>query len=214
MDLGRLLGDTAVAPLSGRFSLAGRGVAPANTVASLRIELDELRYGPRQVEHMAGRALLAGGKARLEFSGALQGGRLAIDAEARPFDSTAAFHLRRASIQRVDLGTLLGQPDLAGPVTLHASGSGRWRGAARSLQGRVTVEPSRLGRVQVTAGSFNARLSGDRLTYDGSLRTNAGGLSLAGDGRPLAEIPSFAIRHGRADSLDLGTLFGRPDLRT
>jgi autotransporter translocation and assembly factor TamB len=214
VDLGRLLGDTAVAPLSGRFSLAGRGVAPDAAVASLRIELDELRYGTRQVEHMAGRARLASGRARLELSGALQGGRLAIDADAQPFDSTAAFHLRRASIERVDLGTFLGRPDLAGPVTLHASGSGRWRGAARSLQGRLTIDPSQLGRVRVSAGSFNARLRRDRLTYDGLLLTNAGALALTGDGRPLAEIPSFAIRRGRADSLDLGTLLGRPDLRT
>ena len=33
-------------------------------------------------------------------------------------------------------------------------------------------------------------------------------------GRPLAEARWFAIRRGRADSLDLGTLLGRPDLRT
>jgi hypothetical protein len=214
VDLGRLLGDTAVAPLSGRFSLAGRGVTPAKAVASLRIELDELRYGSRQVEHMAARVLLASGRARLEFSGALQGGRLAINADSRPFDSTAVFHLRRASIERVDLGTFLGRPELAGPVTLGASGSGRWRGAARSLQGRVTVEPSRLGRVQVTAGSLDLRMRGERLTVDGSVNSNAGALALAGDGRPFAEDPSFAVHRGRADSVDLGTLLGRPTLRT
>jgi translocation and assembly module TamB len=203
-----------VAPLSGRFSFAGRGVAPAEAVASLRIELDELRYGAGHVEQMSGLARLDRGRARIDFRGTLQGGRLTIDADARPFDSTAAFNLRRASIERVDLGTFLGRPDLAGPVTVRASGSGRWSVGARSLEGRVTVEPSRLGRIEVTAGSFDARLRGERLTYDGSLRTNAGALALAGEGRPLAEIPWFAIGRGRADSLELGTLLGRPDLRT
>jgi hypothetical protein len=214
VNLGRLLGDTAVAPLSGRFALAGRGVAPDAAVASLRIELDELRYGARHVEQVNGLARLDRGRARIDVRGTLQGGRLAIDADARPFDSTAAFHLRSASIERVDLGTFLGRPDLAGPVSLRASGTGRWRGGARSLDGRVTVDLSRLGRIEVTAGSFIARLRGDRLTYDGSLRTNAGALALAGEGRPLAELPWLAIRRGRADSLDLGTLLGRPDLRT
>ena len=214
VNLGQLLADTSMAPLSGRFSLAGQGTAPAAAVASLRIELDELRYGARRVEHMAGRVRLAGGRVRLELSGALQGGRLAIDADARPLDGTPTFHLRRGSIERVDLGTFLARPDLAGSVTLHASGSGRWRGAARSLRGRVTVDPSRLGRVEITAGSLDVKMRGERLTVDGSVKSNAGALALAGEGQPLAEIPWFAIRRGRADSLDLGRLLGRPDLRT
>jgi translocation and assembly module TamB len=144
----------------------------------------------------------------------IQGGRLAIDAEARPFEETAAFRLRRASLDQVDLGTFLGRPDLAGPVTLHANGSGRWRGEIQSLSGRVTVEPSRVGRIKITAGSLDANLSGDRLRYDGSIRTNGGELALTGDGRLLADTSSFSIRRGVADSIDLGTLLGQPNVRT
>jgi translocation and assembly module TamB len=95
-----------------------------------------------------------------------------------------------------------------------ATVSGRVRGADRSLRGRVTIEPSRLGRIEVDSGSLGASLSGDRLTYDGSIETNAGAFAVAGDGRPLADVPFFAIRQGRVDSIDLGTLLGRPDLRT
>src|ERR671910_1929289 len=104
--------------------------------------------------------------------------------------------------------TLLGRPDVAGPVTLRASGVGRWRTVGRSLRGSVTVEPSRLGRVEVTAGSMRVKLRGERLRYDGSLRTNGGALALAGDGRPLDEVPYFAIRRGQADSIDIGSLLG------
>jgi translocation and assembly module TamB len=214
VDLGRLLADTTMAPLSGQFSLSGRGVSPAGAVVAARVELDEVRYGARQVEEVSGLARLDHGRARIDFRGALQGGRLALHADARPFDATAAFNLRRASIERVDLGTFLGRPDLAGPVTLHVSGGGRWRGAARSLQARVTVAPSRLGRVELTTGSLDVKVRGERLTYDGSVDSKAGALALAGEGRPFAEEPSFAVHRGRADSLDLGTLLGRPDLRT
>jgi translocation and assembly module TamB len=189
-------------------------VSPAKAFAAARIDLDELRYGMRRVERVKGLLRLAAGRARIEVRGALQGGRLAIDAGARPFDTTAAFTLHRASLERVDLGTFLGRPDLAGPVTLHASGTGRWRGEARALRGRLIVEPSRLGPIEVTAGSLDARLNGDRLTYDGSVHTKGGALALSGDGRPLAEVPSFAIRRGRADSIELGTLLGQPGLRT
>jgi hypothetical protein len=214
VDLGRLLADTTMAPLSGQFSLSGRGVAPAGAVVAARVELDEVRYGARQVEQVSLLARLDHGRARIDFRGALQGGRLVLHADGRPFDATTAFNLRRASIERVDLGTFLGRPDLAGPVTLHASGSGRWRGAARSLQGRITVAPSRLGRVELTTGSLDVKVRGERLTYDGSVNSKAGALALAGEGRPFAEEPSFAVHRGRADSLDLGTLLGRPDLRT
>jgi translocation and assembly module TamB len=214
VDLGRLLADTTIAPVSGRFSLWGRGVAPDEAVATARIELDELRYGERLVEQVTGRIWLAGGSTRIQFGGTLQGGRLAIDANARPFDATKAFTIRRASLERADLGTFLGRPDLAGPVTLRASGSGRWRDELRFLRANLTVEPSRLGRLEVSDGSIDVRLSGERLTYEGSIRSNGGAFAVSGDGRPLADFPSFVVRRGRVDSIDVGALLGRPDLRT
>ena len=88
------------------------------------------------------------------------------------------------------------------------------RGNSRSVKGRLTVEPSRLGRLEVTSGLVDLKLNGDRLTYDGSVRTNGGRVALAGDGQQLAGVRSLAIRRGQADSIDLGTLMGRPDLHT
>src|SRR5919112_3267788 len=211
VNLAELTADTALAPVTGRFSLRGRGIAPAEAVASARIELDSLQYGGRSLEQVTGSARLASGRARIDFGSALQGGRLAVDANARPFGKTKTFTLRRASLEKVDLGTFLGRPDLAGPITLHASGSGRFRGEVRSFRGQLTVEPSKLGDIEVTRGSVAVTLSGERLSYDGTIRTNGGTVALAGDGRPFGDAPSFAIRKGRADSLDLGTLLGRPD---
>ena len=214
VDLGEPLADTAIAPFSGRFALSGRGVTPANAVLSANVVLDQLIYGARRLEQVSGRARLARGRARIDLRGMLAGGRLTIAADTRPFDATRTFHLRRAVLDRVDLGSLLNRPDLAGPVTLSASGSGRLRGTDRSLRGQVTIDPSRMGRIEVDSGSLNANLRGDRLTYDGSINTDAGAFALAGDGRPLADVPFFAIRRGRVDSIDLGALLGRPDLQT
>jgi translocation and assembly module TamB len=214
VDLSDALADTAMAPFSGRFALSGRGLAPEEAVVSAQLSLDELSYAERRLEQVTGQARLAGGRARIDLRGMLAGGRLTIAADTRPFDATKTFQLRRAALDRVDLGTFLGRPDLAGPVTLSATGSGRLREDDRSLRGQVTIEPSRLGRIEVDSGSLGARLSGDRLTYDASIETNAGTFAVAGDGRPLADVPFFAIRQGRVDSIDLGTLLGRPDLRT
>jgi autotransporter translocation and assembly factor TamB len=214
VDLARLGADPAMGPLSGRFSLRGRGTAPDRAVASLRLDLEELRYGSHRIEKLSGQARLARGAAHVAFGGPLEGGRIALEADTRPFAQTKTFLLRSASLEGVDLGSFLGRSDLAGPVTLRATGSGRVRGNSRSVKGRLTVEPSRLGRFEVTSGLVDVTLNGERLTYDGFVRTNGGRVALAGDGQQLAGVRSLAIRRGQADSIDLGTLMGRPDLHT
>ncbi|MBA3316952.1 MAG: hypothetical protein H0T50_02535, partial [Gemmatimonadales bacterium] len=214
VDLGRLMGDTVAAPLSGRFTLRGRGVAPESASITARLELDELRYAARRIEQVIARARVEGGRAVLELRGAFQGGRLSVDASARPFDSVSTFVVRRATLDSVDLGTMLGQPDFAGPVTLGATASGRWGESAKSVKARLTVAPSRLGPIEVATGSMDAELTGERLTYVAALRTNGGSLALEGEGRPMAEVPSYVVRQGRTDSLDLGTLLGHDSLST
>ena len=214
VDLGRLMGDTVSAPLNGRFRLTGRGTAPEEAVVTASLELDELRYAARRIEDVIARASVEGGRAVLDLRGALQGGTLAVEASAHPFDSVITFQVRRAALDSVDLGTLLGRPDLSGPVTLAGSGGGTWGDAVRAVKGSLTIEPSRLGRVQVAGGKATAELSGERLTWEAGLRTNGGSLSVAGEGRPMADVPSYAVRDGRADSLDLGALLGNDSLST
>ncbi|MBA3659863.1 MAG: hypothetical protein H0W67_09720, partial [Gemmatimonadales bacterium] len=45
VDVGQLMGDTVVAPLSGRFALTGRGSAPADMVLNAHVALNALQYG-------------------------------------------------------------------------------------------------------------------------------------------------------------------------
>ena len=114
----------------------------------------------------------------------------------------------------MDLGTFLGRSDLAGPVTVQLTGEGRLRAGERSVRARLTVEPSRLGHIEVSTGDASVQLAGQRLTYDASLRSNAGTLSIAGGGSPGAGVPAYQVRDGRMTSIDLGPLLGRPDLHT
>ncbi len=214
VDLGKLSGDTTAAPLTGRFTVAGRGTAPAEARLTAGLHFDELRYGERRVERVDVTARLDRGRLRVEGNGALQGGRLVLEALGRPFDSTASYVLRRAALEGVDLGTLLGQPAFAGPVTLSMTGEARLRGESRSVLARVTMDPSRLGRVEVSGGGANVRLAGERLDYDASLETSGGALSLAGDGTVATGASVYHVRDGRLTAIDLGTLLGRPDLKT
>lgn len=214
VDLGRLMNDTVAAPLSGRFRLSGRGTAPEEAVVTATIELDELRYAARRIEELIARARVEGGRARLDLRGVVQGGRVTVAATARPFDAVTSFRVSRAALDSVDLGTLLGQPTLAGPVTLAGSGDGSWGETRRRVKGSLTVAPSRLGRIELSAGEASAELDGGRLAYALDLTTSGGSLALAGDGRPMAEAPSYVIREGRVESLDLGALLGNDSVST
>ena len=214
VDLGRLMDDTVAAPLNGRFQLSGRGTSPKAAVVAASLRLDELRYAARRVEEVVARATVEGGRATLDLRGALQGGRLRVEASARPFDSVTTFQVRRAALDSVDLGTLLDRPDLAGPVTLTGRGGGSWGETARAVRGSLTVAPSRLGHIEVTEGSAGAKLAGERLTWSAELQTSGGALAVEGVGSPLAESPSYVVREGQADSLDLGVLLGNDSLST
>ena len=214
VDLGKLSGDTTAAPLTGRFTLAGRGTAPAEARMTAGLHFDELRYGTRRVERVDVTARLDQGRLHVEGDGALQGGRLVLEALGRPFDSTASYVLRRAALEGVDLGTLLGQPALAGPVTLSMTGEARLRGESRSVLAHVTMDPSRLGHVEVSGGGANVRLAGEQLTYDASVQTTGGGLSLAGDGSVATGASAYRVRDGRLTAIDLGKLLDRSDLKT
>jgi translocation and assembly module TamB len=154
------------------------------------------------------------GLGRATLDAGLEGGRITLDAEARPLDSTGTFVVRRAALERMDLGALLGAPALAGPLSLTAKARGRWSARAQVVRGTVKLQPSRLGSVEISGGTLAAELAGERVAYDATILVGGGTLALAGDGTPRADVPAFAVRRGRADSLDLGALLGRPGLRT
>ncbi len=214
VDLGPLMGDTVRSPVSGRFTLRGRGTEPALASAVAALSLDHVRYGARRVDDVRADVRVDQGRGRLDLRGRLQGGTLSVEATGRPFDPVPAFVITRAALDTVDLGTLLGRPDLAGSVTARLNGKGRWSETARAFDGRLAVEPSRLGHLEVASGDVALALDGEHLRYDGTLVSSAGAIRLAGEGRPTAEVPSLIVQTGRMDSLDLGVLLNRPGLVT
>jgi translocation and assembly module TamB len=213
VDLGKLAGDTILAPLNGRFAVTGHGTAPDSAVVSANLHLDELHYGGRRVDRVDVVAHLDRGRVHLDGQGAMQGGRVVLEALGRPFDSTASYVLRRAGLDSVDLGTFLGNPGLAGPVTLTVTGEARLHGAARAARARITVDTSQIGRVQVTGGDADLRLDGAAVAYDATVRSAAGTVELKGDGT-AGDSAFYRVREGRLTAVDLGRLLGRAGLRT
>ena len=169
---------------------------------------------PRRLDDVHGTVRLARGTAQVDLRGSLQGGTIALAGEGRPFDSVPSFTISRATLDTVDLGALMGQPALAGPFSMTASGGGRWGTTDRAVQLRAEVSRSRLGRLQVTGGTAEGTLEGERLTYDFALHTTGGSVAIAGAGSPLAAAPEYEVRRGSVEAIDLGQWLGRTDLAT
>ncbi|MEO7985410.1 MAG: translocation/assembly module TamB domain-containing protein [Gemmatimonadales bacterium] len=214
VDLGRLMGDTVTTPLNGRFTLSGTGTSPNTARVVADVRLDQLRYGTRHVDSIVAGMRLHEGRADLTVHGVLQGGRVAADVIAFPFNSTGLFDLTSARLDSVDLGALMDQPALAGPVTLSARAAGQWSSGVRKVKGQLELEPSRLGHVSIVSGTLRAGINGHLLTYEAAVTTRGGALAFTGDGYPLAKTPVYTVRRGRADSLDLGVLLDRAGMKS
>ena len=187
VDVGRLDGDTVAAPLSGSVRRPRYGTAPAEAVACFRSS--STRCGTANVEStmsLRRRGSIAGAHSSTPAARcrAAAGHR----ADARPFDSTRTFVVRRASLERVDVGTLMGRLDSAGPVTLRLRGSGCLRGTARDFEGGSMSNRRNSAASRCKAAAPRIVFYGDRATYDASLGTSGGALALAGDASGLGRL--------------------------
>ena len=101
--------------------------------------------------------------------------------------------------------------DLSGTARVRIRGR---RPEALHVEGGITLEPSRLGADTLEEGTIDASLDRGDLTVRTRLLWPAGRLTLAGSARPFDSIPTYAVREGVFQGLDLGKLLRRPSLRT
>jgi hypothetical protein len=161
-------------------------------------------------------ARYSGGLASANLVASVAGGTVTLDGAMRPAESTRTFTVPHITVDSVDIGRLLGQPALAGPVSLTATARGRWDLREQVVHTTAELLPSRLGAIELAGANVRADLENERLVYDTDIRfANGGGvLALAGDATPAAAVPGFTIREGRADSVDVGALLAVGGLTT
>ena len=125
-----------------------------------------------------------------------------------------SFTVSRAVLDSVDLGTLMGQPALAGPFNLSATARGRLGPGRSGGDGPGRDHPLDHG----PGGGERRharRLARGRAPHLRCLTPQHGRHPVAGRGRnPMAAEPRYEVRQGAADALDLGKWLGRPDLAT
>jgi translocation and assembly module TamB len=207
--LEQFVADTQLGPVSGRFTLSGRGFDPDRAQATARLDLDDIRYHDQTLRGGTVRANVRDARATVRATGAIGDGRLVMLAQAARIDSGVTFTVDSALFERMDLGALLGQPALEGPLTFRAVAEGRIAGQTRVVRARATIDTVTLRGIQVAEGRAQILIENARSHYEIALRTSGGSL------HARADAANSAYRfEGSLDSLNVGALLARSDLTT
>jgi translocation and assembly module TamB len=184
--------------------------------ANLRVDLEPSRVGQYGISGASLGLTLARGRVNVDGEFESQAGRADLSAHGRPFDPAPSFALDHARFDDVNLSVWTGNRALRSRISGNLTGQGRLDAAPSSngaWEGTLQLDPSRLGRLDVTSsharaswtngeGSLIAVLiaAGDTLSARGQMTTR--------DGTP----------RGRADlTVPLGLLAvmaGRDSLKT
>lgn len=217
LDLAALAGDTTQSRLTGQLTLQGAGTDPQTmTLDPLRVVVEQGLFGAYVIESADLRGALRGGRLSASGEAALaEAGTFALTASARPFDDPLTFAVTEGRFRHVDVGALMQDStqysDLSGTFSLQGRGTDP---QTMRLVLDVALDSSQVNRQPIDVAALQAELQGGALDVDLALGVPGGTTRLAGSGRPFDEAPSFALREGRLEHLDVGALAGLPTLET
>jgi translocation and assembly module TamB len=224
LDLAEITGNPAQSSdITGRYTIQGRGFAPATLAATATLQLEDARYGDQIVDAADLDLSLRSGAYTVRGDLALAGGEGTIDASGRLFGPDRSIALGGGTcVRRFDAG-----PFVAGGV-LRTSLSGCFEGRVDGLtdlqtasgSGVLTLQPSTVNEAQITSGRIAFDLARGALGGTAMLALEPGvdstGAALppgrffaAVQGRPFDDTPSLSVR-GRADAFDAGALLDLP----
>ena len=218
-----------VSDLSGAYSVTGRGLDVETLTADARVQLDASTYGVRRIDGADVRLALDRGELSLTGDVSVPEGQFALDVSGRPFDADPTISLgERTCFGGVDVGRLTETPTLSTDLNGCFAGSVRGLRDIETLDadGVLTLSRSRVNDAALTSGRIDLALAGGSLDADGTVRTEGGDrlapesagpvvtpegeLTFSLTGRPLDEVPTYAL-DARARSLDVSALAGLGD---
>ena len=216
VDVAALRGDTTASALSGAFRLRGQDVSPTAMRLQADVQLQDSHYGGYVLQTASLRLGLEQGRATLDASADLQGGRFELAAVTEPFAASPTLRVTQGRFRDVDLGPLLQDS------TQHSALNGAFRlrgadwtaGSFGTWAAEVRLDPSRLNQQPLQAAQLEATLQQERLDATLQLDTPEGRSRFAGYARPFDATPTYAITEGTLTALDLGALAGLPSART
>lgn len=215
LDVAALAGDTTHSALSGTLRAEGSGTDPAALDLSTDFTLQDAFYGSYVLNRADGTLALNGGRLQSALQADLESGQLALNLSGTPFAEQPTFRLAESTFRGLDLGVLLQDStqhtDLNGSVALQSTGLDP---ATMQASATVRLDSSQVNLQPVTTATLEASLNGGTVDADLQWTTPEGTSQLAGTVRDLTETPSYALRTGTLDGVDLGGLLNLPSART
>ena len=216
-NLAALLGDTTSSALTGSFALQGAGTDPATlALDELRLTLDDSRYGPYRIDTATLNGSLRNGRLTLAAEAHLDGGAFRLAGTLQPFAPTPAFSVTEGTFEHVDIGTLTQSPDQQSDLTgsFRLSGQGFDPATLTLDELRLVLTGSQLNAQPIDSAEFDATLQEGRLDVTARLQTPRGTTTFAGSGMPFEDTPTFSLREGTLNHLNLSALLNIPYLET
>ena len=130
--------------INARFTLLGAGTEPSTALVDAQVDLLSSTVAARRIDSLRADVTLRGGRLSVRTRGTAEGAGVALEADARPFETTTSFQVRRASLQQVDLQRLFPGLGITTRASVEASGSladglATFRADVRDSSGRVTL---------------------------------------------------------------------------
>jgi len=190
-NLARVLGDPRhESDITGDFRIESIGTDLRTSAITGTLDLARSSYGARTVEGTDIDFTLRSG--RLVYDGTVRttDGELVVSGDGRPFDATPSFAFRGSRFRNLDVGALLGRPDLR--IVLSGEFDGEIRGTdprTMMANGTAVLGPSIVSDASIARGQASFTLESGLLVADGviALAEGTGGAApfdLDRDGKP------------------------------
>ncbi|MFB6272408.1 MAG: translocation/assembly module TamB domain-containing protein [Salinibacter sp.] len=215
VNVAAIMGDTTDSQLTGSVQAQGRGFSPSTMQGQATLAIQDAHYGPHRLTSLTTDVRLDAGRLAAETKADLNGSDWHLAVSGRPFADVPTIEITDGRFRNLNIGPFL--QDTTQSSTLNGTLQARLQGVAPDtlrLDGRLTLEPSRINRQPISGGSLDVALREETLTSTLVLNTPNGTARVTGRARPFDAVPQYRISEGTFDNLDVGALIGVPGLST
>ncbi len=215
VNVAALVGDTTDSGITATIQAQGQGFDPQTMQAQATVTVQDAHYGTYRMDALNAETRLNSGQLTAKTNAQFEGGEWTLSAAGRPFAAVPSVELTQGRFRNVDIGPILQDTTLSS--TLNGTVQGRVQGTTPDtlqLDAQLTLEPSQINRQKISAASLDATMRDGTLQSSFSLDTPTGAAQLALEARPFAETPTYRLREGTFENLNVGALAGVSGLTT
>ena len=216
VNLGTLLNNPQQeSTLNGRLSLQGRGFNPETASLTGSFRLYDSVLNNREIQRGTADLTLRGGDLAFNVDFETPAGSIAAQGTGAFRQGVFSYDISEGRFENLDVSMLTGNPetttDLTGTFTAQGSGTSL---ESLTLDVQATLERSRFNRQQIQEGQLTISIEQGQLDLTANVLTPEGRVVIEGQGNLLGETPTFALRAGQFEGLNVGAFLNIEGLNT